>query len=257
MTHHECACCHRKFPRAQHLQKHLERQTPCSPHDPLLTKSYACDGCDKTFAHKSNLCRHRHVCTGRVPTVESLQQEVMELRQQVQGLTQVPAVSHVDNSITHNNITNNVINVTLNTYGAEEQQYLESLTYPQLKKILKLSPDNESLLNMIKFIYKNTDHPENNNVRLQSRDSDVINVYKNRVWKEEKTDPTVYDIICRSRVRFIDVEPQLSAGMAKARFEALTGYLEKAEDMANSEDKSLYSECVFSDLISKVKDMMV
>ena len=162
----------------------------------------------------------------------------------------------IDNSVT-NHITNNVITVNVNGYGREDQRFLESMTYPQLKKVLKLSPDNESLLNMIRLIHRNKDHPENNNVKLDSKDSDVIKIFKNRAWNEEKTDPTIYDLICRSRVRFIDVEPQLTTGMAKTKLEALNLYLDKVEDMSNSADSTMYPEFAFSDLIHKVKDVLV
>ena len=253
MTAHECYHCHKQFARAKLLENHLARKTPC-----LETHSYKCDKCSRSFKHKSSASRHRASCNATLN--DRLEQAQLHIADLTRQLAAVPHLtSNVENHITHNHITNNnVIQVNINGYGSEQQGYLESMTYPELKKILKLSPNNESLLNMIKFIHRNKDHPENVNVKLDAKDSAVINVFKNSVWREEKTDPTVYDIICRNTLRFIDVQQQLSSGMAKTKFEALTEYLEKAEDMANSEDASLYStEYAFTDLISKVKDVLL
>lgn len=63
----------------------------------------------------------------------------------------------------------------------------------------------------------------------------------------------IYDLICRNRIRFIDVEPQLSTGMHQAKFEALMEYLEKAEDMSNLADAALYTKLALDDLILSIK----
>ena len=258
MTCHECHRCTKQFARKQNLIKHLQKKVPCLP-ETADSRPFICHACGAAFKFESNLSRHKRTCSGPPATIVSLQVEVAQLRQQLQQLHQPQTVVHgnIDNSITNITNTHNTnIHINLNNYGAESQDYLESLTLAQLKKILKLSPDNDSLLNMIRFIHRNKDHPENKTVRLEAVDSDVINVFKDRVWKQEKTDPIIYDIICRSRVRFIDVEPQLS-GMAKAKLEALTDYLEKVEDMSNSADMTMYPEYAFVDLITKVKDLML
>ena len=264
MATHHCPHCQKTFLRKKFLEDHLARKTPCQAREAVIPEpEYDCDKCPKVFKHHSSACRHRAQCTGPKKSLAQklveAQRTINELSRQIDRGTSSPNVTQIvnnNNSVT-NNITN-VINVTVKNYGAEQQEYLENLTYPQLKKILKLSPDNETILSMIRFIHKNKDHPENNNVKLDSRDSDVISVYKNSSWNEEKTDRTIYDIICRSRVRFIDVEPQLSTGMTKRKLEALNDYLEKVEDMSNSEDATMYSdEFAFMDLISKVKDVLL
>ena len=256
---HECPRCHKTFERERFFMEHLARKNPCTPEEPLLY-IFTCNKCPKKFKHQSSACRHRATCSG---PRKSLAQQLVEARQQIAELTEAPRASYVtnvDNRVTHvtDNSVTTVIQVNINGYGSERQEYLESLTYSQLKKILKLSPDNESLLNMIKFIHRNKDHPENVNIKLDSKDSETINVFRNKAWKEEKTEPTIYDLICRSRVRFIDVEPQLTSGMTKTKLESLNDYLDKVEDMSNSEDATMYSnEYAFMDLISKVKDVLV
>ena len=147
--------------------------------------------------------------------------------------------------------------VKINNYGQEDQTTLESMSYSALKKILKLSPDNMSILSMIKFIHANKKQPENRNIKLDNTNCTTIHVFKHGRWTRDRTDSVIYDLICRNRIRFIDVEPQLSTGMPQAKFEALIEYLEKAEDMSNSGDAALYSELAFNDLIIAIKKVLV
>ena len=265
----ECDRCHRQFDTRQHLLDHLARKKPCHSRE-LEEYRYNCDKCSKLFKHQSSACRHRVKCAQ--PTVQQqltiaqgqiadAQRQIADLNRQMTGMGHTTHIGdiHNDNRVDNrvDNSVNSVIQVNIKAYGCEENAYLEDMTYAQLKRILQLSPDNESLLNMIKLIHKNKDHPENNNIKLDSKDSETINIFKNRAWNAEKTDPTIYDLICRSRLRFIDVEPQLTSGMAKKKLEALNSYLEKAEDMSNSEDSTMYPEFAFTDLISQVKDVFL
>ncbi len=122
-------------------------------------------------------------------------------------------VCNITNNINNINVTNN-IQISLNHYGKEDQSHLESLTYPELKKILKLTPDHDSLLSMIAFIHLNKDLPQNKTIKLDDKDSCVMNVYKG-AWTETNADAAIYDLICRNCLRFVDLEGILSESMAK------------------------------------------
>jgi len=61
--------------------------------------------------------------------------------------------------------TKNKASVSINNYGQEDQTTLKSMSYSALKKVLKLSPDNKSILSMIKFIHLNKNQPENRNIK--------------------------------------------------------------------------------------------
>lgn len=180
---------------------------------------------------------------------------MQQLRDQVQRLSATAAVTQ--NNTTHvTNITNNTINITVNNYGNEDQQFLEALSYADLKKILKLTPDNETILRMIKFIHVNDDHPQNKTVKLETKDSSVIQVHSRGRWRERASETTLYDLICRNRMRFVDLEAILVKGMAKGKFEDLTKYLEKVEDMANAEDASRHEEFEFENLVDLVREQL-
>ena len=68
-----------------------------------------------------------------------------------------PALSmdHVEQIIANNN-------------GNADQQLLQALSWAELKRTLKLTPNNETILGTINFICVNNDLLENTNVRLES-----------------------------------------------------------------------------------------
>ena len=126
-----------------------------------------------------------------------------------------------------------------------------------LTKLLKLTPDHESLLSMIKYVHLNRQHPANSNVQLNSLDSQDMQVFRNGRWKTETLESAIYDLISRNCLRFLDISEALERGMQKAKRDALTEYLELAEDMANKEDSHLHAQHFFPDLISRTKAVLL
>lgn len=248
----QCEICDREFQHPAHLEKHLARKTPCSQ-DSVHDKNHQCPSCSKSFRFLSNLCRHRHICKGPKATVADLQSEVAELRTQVRQLT-TGGVTNIDNSVHNITTVDNSVHITLNNYGHETQDHLEKLSFQDMKKILKLTPDHNSLTRMITFIHMNDEVPQNRTIRLDDKDSSVINVFRKGKWREKNTDSILYDLICRNRLRFVDVEATLRAGMSKEKYQEFAHYLSKAEDMANSENADLHVEFAFQDLMTKIRE---
>lgn len=77
----KCDTCDKEFLRETHFQQHLHRKTPCSRRIEAPAV-FACARCDKPFRHDSSLSRHRLVCKGRKITVQSLQSEVEQCKQE-------------------------------------------------------------------------------------------------------------------------------------------------------------------------------
>lgn len=136
MTVFTCDRCRKDFQRHFHFAQHLARKTPCKMPD----HKHDCDVCHKSFGHESSLSRHRKICKGPRVTITDLQEQLQQMQAR---LDQLGSTSNVTNNI-DNSITNidNSINITLNNYGHESQDHLESLSYSDLKKILKLTPDH-------------------------------------------------------------------------------------------------------------------
>lgn len=243
----KCEDCDKEFSKPSLLKQHQARKTSCRE-DSQYQKDYKCEKCDKEFRFGSSLSRHRHTCKGPRLTVEQLQAENTELRSQTRQLIITNNVNNVQNV----NIDNS-INITINNYGQESQAHLERMSYADLKRVLKLTPDHDSLVRMISFIHLNDQVPENRTIRLNDKDSAVIDVFKRGRWREQNADTVLYDLICRNRLRFVDLEEILSKNMAKGKFDELTGYLMKAEDMANSENADLHLEYAFQDLMYQIR----
>lgn len=58
--------------------------------------------------------------------------------------------------------------IIANNNGNADQQLLQALSWAELKRTLKLTPNNETILGTINFICVNNDLLENTNVRLES-----------------------------------------------------------------------------------------
>lgn len=252
MAIHECPKCNKQFARVNHLETHLNRKKPCE----LDKSDFQCDRCHNSFGYQHNLTRHLKTCKG--PKL-NVQQQIANLQAEVKRLTDQSASAsdaNVQGVTVNQNITNN-IQVTINNYGSEAQEHLESLSFAEMKHIFRLTPNHDTMLRMIKFIHMNDDHPENKTVRLDSKNSDVIKVFRNGRWRERPAQRTLYDLICRNRMRFVDLEASLIKGMAKAKFDDLRQYLEKVEDMANAEDSTLHCEHAFATLVDLVRQQLV
>lgn len=187
-------------------------------------------------------------------TFADLQEQLQQMQSRLDQMPVATTTNHITNNNHVTNNINNSINITLNNYGNESQTHLESLSYSDLKKILKLTPDHESLIRMISYIHLNEAVPENRTIRLGDKDSSTINVFKRGRWRERNADSVLYDLICRNRLRFVDLEEILSKNMSKGKFDELTQYLCKAEDMANSENADLHLEYAFQDLMSMIRE---
>ena len=261
-----CHRCPREFDRQVELHRHLARKTPCTADDIIPTKSIQCPGCPKNFSHRSSLSRHRQVCTGSDLAVQELQAQLQNVQQQLSRLggSVSNTTTIIDNSVSStvnnsNNTTNNItnINIQVNSLGYESTDELVTMSFRDLTKLLKLTPDHDSLVNMIKYVHLNRQHPENHNVQLESLESQDMQVFRNGRWKTETVESAIYDLISRNCLRFLDISEVLERGMQKAKREALTEYLELAEDMANKEDAQLHSQHFFPDLVARTKAVLM
>lgn len=242
MPEFSCPTCHKVFKQQAHLDKHARNKRGCSADK---VKAFVC-GCGKCYSQLQGLSRHKKGCVGQSVKLsndelkkenEELKMANDKLQQRVMALTQradLGAVQHVtDNStITTNNNTTNITNIiNLNCYGREDQSQLESLSFTELKKVLKLTPDHESLIRMICYIHLNKDQPQNRTLDMEVPESPVMKIYKKGAWTEIASDVAIYDLICRNCMRFIDLEATLRDGMTKSKFAELTEYLGKAEEI--------------------------
>ncbi len=237
--------------------EHLDKKTDCS-----VQKAFACE-CGKSYSQAHGLSRHKKTCISTLDQDAVILQQIAALQQQLSVQPSTSTHISVDNSTSNTNTntntnitntTNNItVNVQVNNMGQEFQDHLIRLDYKELKKILKLTPDHESLMAMIRFIHLNDEHPENRNVKINASDN-LADVRRKGRWVKEDSDIAIYDLISRNCLRFIDVTETLEKGMQKAKHDALTEYLELAEDMANKENMGLHADKFeFKQLLERAK----
>lgn len=257
MMIYKCLACDQRFSSKQALNYH-EKMNVCKDNE---SKKCVCE-CGQRFSFRSGLCRHRKTCTGKQI---SLEDEVIELREKVRQYEADESRSSVINNShahinSHNttNIETQNINIHINNFGFEAVGYLFDLGFEELKKVLKLTPDHESLLRMLQYINMNKNHPENHTFKLAEVDNENVVIRHKGKWKEENCDEHFYSLIDSQCARFSDLEDILETGMSKAKYNALRQYLLKAEEMAQSQDKCMHSdEYNFSALLTKAKELAV
>lgn len=171
MKEYNCPRCGYTTNLLPNFKKHLARKIICKPEiadislDDLknLLNQYSqsslmafkCPGCQKEYKSKSGLHYHKNACK---LVKSSMLNEIKE---------------YIDNAVnqlmTKPSITQNIYNTqnnifVLNDFGHENTSYLSSDFIE--KCILNM---NRGMTNLIKEIHFNPEHPENNNIKLNSK----------------------------------------------------------------------------------------
>ena len=215
-----------------------------------MKAALSCNGCSASFAHSSSLSYHRKTCKGlEALRIQELEAELAELRQHKPDPAPVPAPTprrvnvnvNVNNSITHNgdvinNITVQHLNVTLapNEFGRESMAHMWTLHFAELKKLLGLEANEETIANMVKNARANTRIPENHNVLLESPEAENGYVFKHQSWREQERDSMLNDCACDGATKLLDFEHIYAERMTTAAANALDDYRDHVEGLARS-----------------------
>ena len=196
MVFHECKRCGYLTNRTSNLRKHLSNKLICEPiysdvqRDELLEQisqssndqCVTCDNCGKPFKTKKTLNVHLRKCGHIIPKpnqddkfdkVISLLEKLVE-----KDINSVTLVNQTFNKpyITNNNSIN--INPQPNEFLREDYSYLTD------EYILKCAHrlDN-GLVEFIKAIRFNPEHPENMNIQLHVKRDKTLYVFRNDHWE--------------------------------------------------------------------------
>jgi hypothetical protein len=92
--------------------------------------------------------------------------------------------NRVDKSVTNNTAINNGIinNVTINInpFGKENIEYLTNNAMKEVYKLIKRR--GRGIINLIKDIHVNPEHPENHNIKIENVKRGVLRIYENNKW---------------------------------------------------------------------------
>jgi len=172
----ECPRCHYQTPLKANLVRHLKKKEECPPlfslesRDEIIQELTAkppkntCTWCNKHFAQPSGLCKHKKICK--------------------LGPNQNPTIQQITNNTTinnNNNNTNNNINIAVyQTPLPFLHEKLEHLSDDYFVKCAKRL-DN-GLIDLIKNIRFNPEHPENMNVKIHLRKQKTLYVFDGQSW---------------------------------------------------------------------------
>lgn len=189
--------------------KHIHISFILSDLDLTMKGVYICEYCGVQFSssqlkyiHKKNSHKNCHV-DKRMQILQHqlacILAEIERVRMSTQTVLPIATTNNITNNTTNNNnVTNNTINnnnvtynttnnnnvtnnvaININVFRREDTSYIQNDTLKQLNTNENL---DESLMELIKLIHFNKDHPENMNV-LVPNGAPFALVYKKNGWE--------------------------------------------------------------------------
>ena len=209
------------------------------------TNEYICSYCSKSYSKNCNLRRHEKKCKIKMENenekdkkIEELIKNQKEMKEIVEKLLLEKCNTITNNSNNTNNITNNIINI--NNYGDEDTKYITS---DYILKLLKNKPA-KVIPELIKYTHFNTEHPENQNIKITNKKDSYIKVRKNDKWELQNKDETINDLIDRQQIHLMDEDIEKKIETVCNSSEKIN--IERCSDLYNEEDKDymkrLYNE---------------
>lgn len=213
MVGYPCLKCPLVARTPSELRRHLGKKNPCD------VGNYSCGICKKKFVHASGLFEHKK--NNRCPGHSSLtdQQKDEQIRnlqltlEAVRGMgetipdkTTVPINVNVNININTGDITNIQNNITVNTTGSENIDYIRAMSLEGFKQEIGLSPHYSTMSNLFKFLRINADHPENHNLLLPDRDGDMVHWKSKDGWKQTDYKEKIRSLLHNDIINVLDTK---------------------------------------------------
>lgn len=196
ITPFKCMDCNKYFKYNKSLQEHIIKQTCKDDSYFINTKYQSIDEFNdlydsvQTIIHskatqeiKINLIKN-HIgldeitikgvldCDDDIDTKIKL--FVCSIKKNSQGIITANNSNNITNS--NNNITNNI---QINNFGKENLAYMDNEYF---KKLILNQHIEKGYVQLIKDIYLNKDHPENNTVKVENLNNKYAHIYNNGKW---------------------------------------------------------------------------
>jgi len=214
-------------------------------------KEYVCSYCGNSYSKNCNMRRHENKCKIKIEKEKKDHEkdnEIKELIKNQKGMKEMveklllekcnTITNNSNNTNNTNNITNNIINI--NNYGDEDTKYITS---DYILKLLKNKPA-KVITELIKYTHFNTEHPENQNIKITNKKEPYIKVRKNDKWELQNKDETINDLIDRQQIHLMDEDLEKKIKNVCNSSEKVN--IARCSDLYNEEDKDymkrLYNE---------------
>ncbi len=251
MVIYECPSgCGRNFDRKDTLASHLKQKISCISEK----RKYACpiEGCVHKSTSRQARSIHLKTCKPK-ETKESLRQDNRVLRKALE------CVGHPTNNLNINsnnttNIENKIdnsvtLNINVNCFGNENKDYIKKMTLDAIKELLSNKEQDQALLDYVKLVRMNPEHPENHNIRIPDPSANMMMKKTNDGWSNVTASPNgLWDVAV---IDFFELKT-LAAKIIKA--EDGKTVLDWIEQFEKKIQKSSYKEAgQLIDIIDKLK----
>jgi hypothetical protein len=204
MVENICNRCGIEFGRKDILIKHLKKKNICMPIEmdedrniqlEQLSKKceIECVRCNKMYKNDETLRKHKCKTIDKTEEMiekmnerlDKLEEENKTLKDKLEkgNINSIKNITNTTNNTDNSNNTNNITIVLPNSFGKENLDYL--LKNPE-KEVIKLLRGcyPESIVNFVKEVHKNPEHPENHNIRVDNKKDGIISIFENEKWQD-------------------------------------------------------------------------
>jgi hypothetical protein len=182
MPCNSCRRCTKECKSLYLLKRHLQAKMPCVvvdedisiddymnelDHNAMQSMHHVCDYCGKQYAHATNKYRHEKMCPEREKDI--LKKQIQDLQKKLSSTTCM-----------NNNLTVNNNNITINILNSFGQESYHHLSDEFIRSCIMNSISG--VKNLIEKIHFSEEAPENNNVRMKSRKSKLMEISQGQEW---------------------------------------------------------------------------
>jgi hypothetical protein len=203
---HKCPRCGYSSINISNFRKHVNRKEICNPivadvslddlKDALMSKkkdnTFVCEKCMKKYASKETLRVHKLSCAEQTEIVKMFD-KLLDLHSKLEGFQKCQDSSNVvPNIVIHGNVNNqqNIINVGTSEFLQENIDYLSDEYMVKCAKKL-----NNGLIDFIRNVRFNPDHPENMNVKVHRIKQKTLYIFRNNRWEISDAKWTLEEMI--------------------------------------------------------------
>ena len=170
--------------------------------DDNISQDLDCIYCGKKFTRKDNLSRHlKNRCVVLRNYMEKESNDTEELRKKVEKLEKITdnistITNNNDNSTNNTDSYNNTLNqqININCFGKENTSYI---TGDIVNKYLEYP--YTAMENLLKDIHFNSEHPENQNIKMTNIHDSYAKIYKDDKWLLASKSGTIDKMMIKAR----------------------------------------------------------
>ena len=221
MPYFKCEKCGREFDRGVLFKRHKERKLPCH-----AGEYSQCLKCNKQFFMKREYMEHLKTCNG-TPSQALFRSD-----------TEPVAVKPIE-QFTKEELYEEYLRARgfgRRCFEYEDDSFLKYITKEEIKENIGLNLDCQGVIDMFMLVNMNPNIPDNHNARYRDGYFEVI---RKKGWRRIDLDDLVAGVLLKNRLRFYDIETQLTDIMGEAAFKEFDERLDAIESQLEETEKDV------------------